>query len=220
MEAKLIKVDRNGTKYFEGLTVCDRCGGEGFYIIGTCNGRPVLSPVDGGICFKCMGMGKVEGKWKEYTPEHEAKLQAKREARWQAKQKELEAEWQKAEAERKAKEEAERIAAEAKAAEEKARKAKSEHVGQVGGKIEADVVLEKKAWFDRPSFAGFGTEKMFIYTFRDTAGNAIVWKTAKGIIYEQGDALHIAGTVKEHSEYQDEKQTVILRCKITKTGAA
>ena len=79
--ATLIRIDRNGTKYYEGLVDCDRCGGEGIYYIGVHNGKPLPSWVDNGVCFKCGGRGKVEGKWKEYTPEYEAKLATRRKAK-------------------------------------------------------------------------------------------------------------------------------------------
>ena len=81
MKGKLIKVDRNGSKHFEGLIECDRCGGHGYFAIGVHNGKPVLSPYDGGICYKCGGRGKVAGKWTERTPEYQAKLDARREVK-------------------------------------------------------------------------------------------------------------------------------------------
>lgn len=219
MNGKLIRTDRNGTKYFEGMIECDRCNGKGVYIIGVCNGHPVLSPVDSGICFKCMGRGKVEGKWKEYTPEYEAKLEARRKAKSEAKQKEFQAEYARIEAERKAKEEAEQKEREAKEAEEKARKAKSNYIGSIGGKVDTQVILERAAWFEIPSFGGYGTDRMYIYTFRDDGGNAMVWKTTKGIMFEGGELVRLKGTIKEHSEYKDEKQTVLTRCKVEKVGA-
>ena len=48
--AKLIKIDRNGSKHYEGMVTCDRCGGRGYYAIAMCNGQPVLSPLDAGVC--------------------------------------------------------------------------------------------------------------------------------------------------------------------------
>ena len=66
---QLLKVDKNGTKYWFDDT-CPKCGGSG-YIDG-------YWMIDGGICFKCGGNGKGEQKWKEYTPEYYAKLEAKR----------------------------------------------------------------------------------------------------------------------------------------------
>lgn len=213
--AELIKIDRNGTKYYEGMITCDRCEGKGIYFIGVCNGKLVPSWVDQGICFKCGGTGKVHGKWKEYTPEYAEKLEARRRAKAEEQARLYAEEEARREAERKAKEEAERIAREQEEAQERARKAISQHVGQIGDKIDLDVVLEKRAWFDVPSFRGFGTDTMYVFTFRDQQGNALVWKTGKGLIYEAGTQVHLTGTIKDHSEYKDEKQTVLTRCKVT-----
>ena len=203
--AILIRVDRNGTKYFEGDVPCSRCGGAG--------GADKWQ-FTGWTCYQCGGSGKEHGKWKEYTPEYEAKLEAKRKARHEKWEREHAEEIAKAEAERKAKEEAERIAREAEEQRIREQKAISQHFGAVGDKIDLDVILEKSAWFEIPSFRGFGTDTMHIYTFRDDKGNAIIWKTSKGLGIENGEAVHIKGTIKEHSEYDDEKQTVITRCKV------
>lgn len=214
MKGELIRTDRNGTKYFEGRITCDRCDGKGIYFIGVCNGQLVPSWVDQGVCFKCGGAGYVLGKWKEYTPEYAEKLEAKRRAKAEAQAKLYAEEEAKREAERKAKEEAERIAKEAEEAEIRAKKAKSQHIGQVGDKVDLDAILEKNAWFEVPSFRGFGTDTMHIYTFRDEAGNAIIWKTNKGLGIEKGSKVHLKGTIKDHSEYDEEKQTVLTRCKV------
>lgn len=69
---KLIRTDRNGTKYWNVIDVCPRCGGRGDYILGNLNY---------GVCFQCGGSGKREYNFKEYTPEHEAKLEARRQAK-------------------------------------------------------------------------------------------------------------------------------------------
>lgn len=212
--AELIKIDRNGTKYYEGMITCDRCDGKGIYYIGVNNGRLVPSWVDQGVCFKCAGAGKVVGKWKEYTPEYAEKLEAKRRAKAEAQARQYAEEQAQREAEQKAKEEAERIEKERVEAQEKARKAISQHIGQIGDKIDLDVVLEKRAWFDVPSFRGFGTDTMYVFTFRDQQGNALVWKTGVGLVYETGTKVHLTGTIKEHNEYDGEKQTVLTRCKV------
>lgn len=68
----LIKTDRNGTKYFSVTDICPRCGGRGDYILGVYNY---------GVCFLCGGTGKKNYTVKEYTPEHEAKLEARRKAK-------------------------------------------------------------------------------------------------------------------------------------------
>lgn len=55
---KLIRVDRNGTQYYESH-VCQRCGGTGYI--------PGMEHVDGGICFLCGGTGRHTTTWKVYT---------------------------------------------------------------------------------------------------------------------------------------------------------
>lgn len=225
MNGTLIKTDRNGTKYYEGMITCDRCGGEGIYYIGVHNGRPLPSHIDQGICFKCRGLGKVEGKWKEYTPEYEAKLEARRAAKREAQQKAWEEEEAKRQAELEAKKEAERIAKEIEEAKIAAEKAISQYVGQVGDKIDATVTFVRTAWFEVPSFRGFGTDTMYVHTFKDSEGNKLVWKTSTNncgkfddngqwIAFEEGQQIHLKGTIKDHSEYKDEKQTVLTRCKV------
>lgn len=202
---KLIRIDRNGTKYFEGMVTCDRCGGAG----GADQWKET-----GWTCYKCGGTGKIHGKWKEYTPEYEAKLEARRKARAEKWEREHADEIAKAEAERKAKEEAERIAREAEEKRIREQKAISQYVGEVGDKVDMYAVLDHRAWFEIPSFRGYGTETRYIYTFRNSHGDAIIWKTSKGMDIENGERVHIKGTIKEHSEYDDEKQTVLTRCKV------
>lgn len=70
---KLVRTDKNGTKYYETYT-CQRCGGRG-YVYG-------YEHVEGGICFECGGSGKSKHRtWKEYTPEYAEKLEQKRAAK-------------------------------------------------------------------------------------------------------------------------------------------
>ena len=68
MTKRLIKIDRNGTKYWDVTDICPRCGGRGDYIRG----------INYGTCFLCGGSGKQNYIFKEYTPEHEAKLEERR----------------------------------------------------------------------------------------------------------------------------------------------
>lgn len=227
--AKLIKTDKNGTKYYEGYVPCTRCNGEGVYIIGIRNNRPLLSPVDSGICFKCGGSGKQLGKWKEYTPEYEAKLEERRRKR---------AEKQALEAEQRAKEEAERLAEierERKEQEEQARletlqaeiearkqRAKSHYVGTVGERVYLQVLYVKTAWYEHPSFKGYGTDTTYIHTFM-IGEDVLVWKTSNTLgrwdgdewrPCQKGEYIRMKATIKEHSEYKGEKQTLLTRCKI------
>lgn len=222
--ANLIRVDRNGTKYFEGYVPCTRCDGKGVYIIGVCNGQPVLSPVDNGVCFKCGGAGKEWSKWKEYTPEYEAKLAERREkrrAKYLAEHaEEIAAREREAQerAERERRELEERLKAEQEAQEkEEARKAKSWYIGTVGEKVELEAVYIGSPHYERPAF-GYGTETAYIHTFR-IGGDTVIWHTTscKGLYdVEEGDNVKLTGTIKEHKEYKGEKQTILIRCKVSK----
>lgn len=213
--ARLIRVDRNGTKYYEGDVPCERCGGAG---------RADKWQFTGFTCYKCGGSGKQFGKWKEYTPEYEAKLEERRRKRrekWEADHAEEIAQ-RKAEQEARERErlEAERRAEEERLAEEariKAEKAKSQYIGNVGEKLELKVECVKTAWFEVKSFSGYGMDLMYVHTFRTLDGNVLVWKTGKGLgslELECGQVVTLKGTVKEHSVYDDCKQTVMTRCKI------
>lgn len=209
--AKLIKVDRNGTKYWEELVSCDRCGGAGGWDGWSATGWK---------CYKCGGNGKMLDVRKEYTPEYEAKLAErrrkaaeKREAERKAYELEHAAEIAAKEAERQ-RMEAEREAEARRVAE---LKANSDHVGTVGEKIAAEAVYEFSAHYEVKSFSGFGTETRYIHKFRTDDGNVLVWKTGRGIgdkVNGNGVRVRITGTVKEHSEYDGEKQTALLRCKV------
>lgn len=205
--AELIKIDRNGSKYWRGKVKCDRCGGDGIFKWGAViNGIPQYS----GVCFKCDGCGWVIDKWIERTPEYQAKLDAKREAKRAAQQAEIDARI----AEREAKLRAEEERKEAEWLAREAEKKISQYVGTVGERISIPVEYVGSPYFERKAFGGFSTEICYIHTFKDTSGNKIVWETGCGVELEQGQKVTITGTVKDQSEYKGEKQTRILRCKI------
>lgn len=211
MEAKLIKIDRNGSKHWQGLVTCDRCGGAGVYYIGEHNGQLVPAHPYNGTCYKCNGKGKVMGKWIERTPEYQAKLDARRQAKWDA----WAAEQERIRKEAEAKAEAERLAEEARI---KAQKAISQYVGEIGQRITAKVTYTFGTWWETK----FGIQ--YLYSFKDADGNVLTWKTSsvpmvlnaegKDVVINEGDQVMITGTVKEHSEYREEKQTVLTRCKL------
>lgn len=68
--------------------------------------------------------------------------------------------------------------------------------------------------WEQKAFAGYGMTTMFAHTFKDADGNVFTWKTQKGIALERGAAVNLSGTVKEHTEYKGERQTVLTRCKV------
>lgn len=74
---KLFKVDRNGTEYYANYA-CPHCGGAGGLDEWTYTGY---------TCWECGGSGKADKPqiWKKYTPEYEAKLAARRQAKQAAK---------------------------------------------------------------------------------------------------------------------------------------
>jgi len=55
-----------------------------------------------------------------------------------------------------------------------------------------------------------------LYKMTDNAGNVLIWKATKII---DANPEKIIGTVKEHSEYKNVKQTVLTRCKVCLKGA-
>ena len=207
---ELIRIDRNGTKYYKGLVPCSRCGGYG--------GADVWKAT-GWTCYKCGGSGKELGSWKEYTPEYMEKLTAQRERRrlkWEQEHAEEIAERER-EKQRRLEEQAEALRKQQEAEEqERQRKARSQWVGEIGEKITTPAVMESHAWFEAPSFRGYGTDVITVYTFRDDNGNALVWKTSSGgLEFIEGKRVTVTGTVKDHNEYREEKQTQLKRVKVT-----
>jgi hypothetical protein len=98
-------------------------------------------------------------------------------------------------------------------AESDVKKAMSGYVGAIGKRIEMKVTVERVASYRRRSFSGWGEETVWITSMRDEAGNAIVTKTPTFHGYK-GESFTLKATVKEHSEYNGEKQTVMMRPKI------
>jgi hypothetical protein len=98
--------------------------------------------------------------------------------------------------------------AERRAEDEAARKAVSQWIGTIGERIERHVVL-----VDRRSFEStYGRRS--ICRLRDDAGNVLVWFTNGVLGMRVGETGTIKGTVKEHSAYQGERQTVLQRVTI------
>lgn len=90
--------------------------------------------------------------------------------------------------------------------EAKADESNSKWIGEVGKRITFKV---DSARVLSTRYTEWG-ETYFI-KFRDTDGNIIVWSTSNGNVIE---AKEIIATVKEHSEYNNVKQTIVTRGKV------
>lgn len=83
----------------------------------------------------------------------------------------------------------------------------NEYYGEVGKR--EDFNLKCVACYVSEGYYGI----TYVNKFIDDSGRTFVWFTStKG--FEQGEQVTIKGTIKEHSEYNNEKQTVLTRCKI------
>lgn len=197
---ELVKIDRNGSKHYHGLILCDRCGGVGGSTQWTYTGY---------TCYKCGGSGLMEADWIERTPEYQAKLDARRAARNAARQAEIDAANAKRAAEQEARE-AERKAAEER---ERAERAKSQYVGEIGEKISTKATYAFSAYYD--THDPFGRERrVYIHNFK-VGDDVIVWKTGTFPFHvEDGTEVELTGTIKAHDEYKGQKQTAVIRCKV------
>lgn len=95
----------------------------------------------------------------------------------------------------------------------------SEHVGEIGKRLELEATLDNWFSFEVPSYSGWGTTTKVLYKFRDTAGNILVWATTGYGLDEnigKGDKVILRGTVAKHSEYKGDKQTELKRCNVKK----
>jgi hypothetical protein len=95
-------------------------------------------------------------------------------------------------------------AEEARLAEIEAQKARSTHIGEIGDRGKFRVKVEKVLTFHG---GRFGTSYMNLC--RDEFGRKVVYKGTKG--FEAGTTVEMIATVKDHGEYQGEKQTYISR---------
>lgn len=259
------RIDRNGTKHQIVETNCSRCGGAGFSDRWKLTGR---------VCYQCGGDGRMNAKRKVYTPEHAAKLEARRQKR---EEKRLAERREKAKETNKQKMEdlgfhkgtihmvlgdIFSLRKELKEAGAKhisgvgyyftdkpdkyptaelnveelvaytdygavyvcspeftkdyiksvrlANEYQSQYVGKIGDKLELDLTV----------MVSIELEGMYGYTYinkmQDEKGNIFMWKTQKNLeAYADDDKkIKLKGTVKDHTEYREEKQTVLTRCKV------
>lgn len=92
-----------------------------------------------------------------------------------------------------------------------ARKANSKHVGVVGKRQAfGQVTVVRKASYERPCFQRQGYETVWVISMSDVDGNTLLVKSPS-FYAEKGETFKIKATVKEHSEYDGERQTVVQR---------
>jgi hypothetical protein len=98
-----------------------------------------------------------------------------------------------------------------------AEKAKSEYVGTVGARIEAEIeVVAVITISGSGSSYGWQANDRYLIKMRDTHGNALAYFTGSPP-FRNGDCgtqARINATVKAHEVYRDEKQTVVQRVKV------
>lgn len=90
----------------------------------------------------------------------------------------------------------------------------SQHVGNVGEKIEITATFTAEHSFE--THFNYHTITNYIYTFTDESGNVFIWKTTAIIWEKTGTKIKLKGTIKAHGEFRNIKQTELMRCKITK----
>lgn len=88
----------------------------------------------------------------------------------------------------------------------------SECVGEVGKRIRIKVASCRVITSWASCYDGWHQTLTYMYRITDEDGNIYIWKTSKKIDEEAVD--EIVGTVKEHSEFREVKQTVLTRCKV------
>lgn len=214
-----IKETKQGPVVVESAA-CNRCGGLG---------RGPWFP-DGGICYQCRGANTTQRT--KSTPlvkfarkERDRNRRIER-AREEQRKRNQEAHDRMIEGQRNwcEKHGYGRITfAERDVIKEEERKRKAEKKGYVGEvKERRDFTVTLNATFDFDTKFG----SMTIYKFEDENENTVVWKTSAAIFIEsedgsrsirKGDVVTIRATVKEHSTFRDEPQTVISRAKLIKT---
>jgi hypothetical protein len=93
---------------------------------------------------------------------------------------------------------------------EQARRVRT-HVGEIGERRSFNVSVSKLIEIERRNRYSYSKEYLKIVKMVDDGGHALVWFTTSWPDLQEGDGAEIVGTIKEHSEYNGEKQTVLQR---------
>lgn len=84
----------------------------------------------------------------------------------------------------------------------------SDFIGNIKDKITVNVTVD----FITPIDGFYGVT--YLCKFTDNSGNKLVWFSSNNPDFNVGDNINLYGTVKDHKVYQNEKQTVLTRCKV------
>ena len=88
-------------------------------------------------------------------------------------------------------------------------RATTKHVGEIGDKVVV-TVASKRLLYMKSFYSGYRTEETPVYRIVGEDGNIYIWSTQ--VWFAEGDT--ILATVKSHSEYNGEAQTVLTRGKV------
>jgi len=88
----------------------------------------------------------------------------------------------------------------------KSAKPVSQHVGKIGDKISETLTVKNSVECNNQYSS-------ILYTFEDQAGNVYIW-FASHAVAEVGQTYTVTGTIKDHTEFRNVKQTVLTRCKV------
>lgn len=92
----------------------------------------------------------------------------------------------------------------------------SQHIGQVGERLELTLRVVHVHQYQVQAFSGYGVESRYITICEDDNGNAVVYK-GSNMLEEKGWTIRVKATVKAHDERDGVRQTIIQRPKVLET---
>jgi len=87
----------------------------------------------------------------------------------------------------------------------------SEFFGEVKGRYNLELTFQKGFHFGHCEFSG---QSITLYKFVDAKGNIFCWKTTGDLCLETNEKVFMKGSVKDHKEFNETKQTILTRCKL------
>lgn len=85
--------------------------------------------------------------------------------------------------------------------------------GAVGERITTNATVTTVIELEGRTY-GYHAQRRRLVKFQDPQGNVFVWFSSAADVPDQGDAVELTGTVKDHSIYGETAQTVLTRCRI------